>query len=293
MPDSLLGRRVIVTGASAGIGLEVARQLASRGATVVAGCRDVAKCSAVLGALQSVTVRQLDLTNRKSIEAFARAEVDTHQPISVLINNAGTLETKYDEVDGIERTLLTNHLGPWYLTQLLLPNLVQANTAGVDSRVVFVSSRLEKNGRLDYQQPFLRLIKNGYDGKEDFDGWRQYANSKQMNLSAANELSRRQPGLTINSVTPGMVHTSLSRNYSPWLLWATFPLRYWMLRSPETGARAVVHAAVDAPRGVSGQFLGDDGKVLAQSRQGAGADEAESYKRTEEMLEYWRRRLVL
>lgn len=289
------GKRVIVTGASAGIGLAVARQLASRGAIVTAGCRDVNKCQAVLGGL--LTVRQLDLTSRKSIEKFVQDEQQQQQldgqPVSILINNAGTLETQYEEIDGIERTLLTNHVGPFYLTQLLIPSLVQSSTAGVDSRVVFVSSRLEKNGRLDYKQPFVRQLKNGHEGKEKFNGWQQYANSKQMNLSTANELSRRQPGLTINSVTPGMVHTSLSRNYSSWLLWATFPLRYWMLRSPETAARAVVHAAVDAPRGVGAQFLGDDGLVLTQSQQGAVADEAESYRRTEEMVEYWRRRLVL
>jgi NAD(P)-dependent dehydrogenase (short-subunit alcohol dehydrogenase family) len=290
-------RRFIVTGASTGVGLATAHKLSALPETreVILACRDVEKAqrSTISWSDEErrrTTIKRLDLCDRKSINAFAQ-EVLTKGELHVLINNAGTLEMSQMQVQGIEKTLLTNHIGPAYLTSLLLPLLLKtAKGEDSDVRIVNVSSRLEKNGSLNYDDSFLELRNNGVCGT-NFDGWKAYANSKQLNLSYTNALSQRHPSLKINSVTPGMVNTDLSRSFNSFFLYLSWPLRALMLRTPEQGAEAVVHAAT--AKGVtSGRFLCDSGAVVVQQRKPTAETEAASLARTEELIEYWRGRIV-
>ncbi|SEO38565.1 oxidoreductase [Trujillonella endophytica] len=137
---SQAGRTAVVTGANSGLGLETARALAAAGAHVVLAVRDVAKGeSAAAGLPGSTEVRRLDLADLASVRDFAAG---WSGPLDVLVNNAGVMWVPAGEtVDGFERHIGTNHLGPFALTNLLLPH--------VTDRVVTVSSATHRAGGLD------------------------------------------------------------------------------------------------------------------------------------------------
>jgi len=254
-----------------------------------------AACASARLEMKNVTIHKLDLTDRLSIEAFA--EEACKNDIHVLINNAGVLhQTGPTFIHGMESTLLTNHIGPAYLTQLLLPALHKTREKCLHAqhsvRIVNVGSRLEKNGKLDFHSPFLQLIKNGTTAEQPFGGWSEYSNSKNMNLLWSNALQRRNPQIVINTVTPGVVNTELSRNSPWWLLYLTYPLRALLLRSPAQGADAVVHAAVSPEVTSGGVLRADKGVVIRHSRENNTAEEESARMRTEEIVEYWQRRVA-
>ncbi|MDN5803449.1 MAG: SDR family NAD(P)-dependent oxidoreductase, partial [Microlunatus sp.] len=134
------GRTVIITGATSGIGFAAAKVLAGQGARVVLAVRNEAKgadAAARIGGLAEV--RALDLADLASVRAFADGWSD---PIDILINNAGVMAVPLGRTaDGFELQFGTNHLGPFALTNLLLPQ--------VRDRVVCVSSTAHKMGRID------------------------------------------------------------------------------------------------------------------------------------------------
>ena len=115
---------VLITGANSGIGKETARGLAAMGATIIMACRNLAKATPVRDAIieetgnAGVSVMHVDLASLESIRTFAREFAAVHTCLDVLINNAGTFSTSRQETeDGFERTMGTNHLGPFLLTQ--------------------------------------------------------------------------------------------------------------------------------------------------------------------------------
>jgi NAD(P)-dependent dehydrogenase (short-subunit alcohol dehydrogenase family) len=167
------GLRVVVTGATNGVGLETARALAARGARVVLAVRDTG-----LGAQRAhqiggrCEVRRLDLTDLASIRGFAD---DLDGEIDVLVNNAGVFPLRRQRtVDGFELAMATNALGPFALTALLLPRIT--------GRVVNVASNSHKAARLD---PRDLHLERGWTGP------RAYANSKLALLGWTLDLDRR------------------------------------------------------------------------------------------------------
>jgi NAD(P)-dependent dehydrogenase (short-subunit alcohol dehydrogenase family) len=145
------GRIAVVTGANTGVGFQIARVLAARGATVVLACRDIAKAETAAdrildGAPQArVTATHLDLASLGSVRAAATALRDAYLRIDLLINNAGVMMTPYGRTaDGFEHQLGVNHLGPFALTGLLLDRML----ATEGSRVVTVSSFAHLRGRI-------------------------------------------------------------------------------------------------------------------------------------------------
>ncbi len=138
LPDQS-GRAVVVTGASSGLGLIVARELAAAGASVVLAVRDVAKGREVAAQLPGQTeVRELDVADLGSVRRFAAAWSGL---IDVLVNNAGIMEVPFARtVDGFESQFATNYLGPFVLTGLLLPHITD--------RVVTVTSQLHRMGKV-------------------------------------------------------------------------------------------------------------------------------------------------
>lgn len=145
------GKRVIVTGATSGIGWETARVLAQVGADVVVAARDDAKGQDAVRRIREVvptaSVRhaKLDLSSLESVRDFASREAN--QPLDILINNAGAMASmqRRTTVDGFERTLGTNFLGPFALTGLLLPTLLMTQSP----RIVTVASAAASQGKLD------------------------------------------------------------------------------------------------------------------------------------------------
>jgi NAD(P)-dependent dehydrogenase (short-subunit alcohol dehydrogenase family) len=192
------GRRIVITGATAGLGLETARVLAERGADVVMAVRNPSKGAAAAAQIKgSVEVRRLDVADLSSVRAFA-AEIG---PVDVLINNAGVLAVPYAlTVDGFETHLATNHLGHYVLTNLML--------AQVRDRVVVISSDAHRAADLDLSD--LNWERRTYKP------FKAYASSKLANLLFLAELQRR---LTASGSTqrvvgahPGSTATSITGN---------------------------------------------------------------------------------
>jgi NAD(P)-dependent dehydrogenase (short-subunit alcohol dehydrogenase family) len=200
------GKKVIVTGATSGIGWETARVLARLGAEVVLAARDDAKgLDAVLRIREVVpTARvrhsKLDLSSLESVRDFSSREAD--QPLDILINNAGAMATmqRKTTVDGFERTLGTNFLAPFALTGLLLPALLMTQSP----RIVTVASAAASQGKLD-----LKDI--GMEKRYALNS--AYSRSKLADLIFAVELQRKiqRSGVNLVSVAchPGYAITNL------------------------------------------------------------------------------------
>ncbi|GMA33014.1 SDR family oxidoreductase [Litorihabitans aurantiacus] len=147
LPD-LTGRRTLVTGASDGVGVEIALRLARSGASVVMPVRNPAKGRAAADRIRrevpgaAVDVRGLDLSSLDSVRTFAHELVAQGEPIHALIHNAGVMTPpeRVASADGFELQLATNHLGPVALTARLWPLLV-AGKARVTSQISVSADR--------------------------------------------------------------------------------------------------------------------------------------------------------
>ena len=174
-PEMLAGRTAIVTGASSGIGRQVAAELSAAGASTVMACRNVTTGEAVAASIRrrtrndKVSVLALDLTSPASVYSFAAEFEKRHGRCDVLVLNAGVMCSSHSQAEGgVEHTFFANYLGHWMLTQALLPSLKAAHEAsGEKARVVSVASRLEKrappllrNGALELA-PFI-MNEQGY-----------------------------------------------------------------------------------------------------------------------------------
>ncbi len=185
LPD-LTGKRFVVTGVTAGLGTETARELARAGAEVVLVARSpekLARTTAEIGQVAPGAVLhqvRMDLADLSSIRQGA-GEIAALGPVDVLINNAGVMALPYARtVDGFEMQLGTNHFGPFLLTGLLLPQLV----ASGNGRVVALASNAHKLARrAPLGDPRV------HQGR--YSKWGAYSSSKLANLLFTFELDRR------------------------------------------------------------------------------------------------------
>ena len=245
LPD-FSGRTVVITGASSGIGLVAANELARCGASVVAGVRNVDRATKVLP--ESVDVRQLDLASLASVRTFAES---FDGPVDVLVNNAGVMAVPLSRTaDGFEMQFGTNHLGHFALTGLLLGR--------IRDRVVTVSSTAHRLGRLRLDDP---------NWQNSYNAWGAYGWSKLSNLLFTRELQRRLDGsgssVRAIAVHPGYAATHLQSHAQSRVQRAVMRAGNRLLaQSAEAGAWPTLYgAALDVP---GGSFIGPDG--LAQLR---------------------------
>jgi NAD(P)-dependent dehydrogenase (short-subunit alcohol dehydrogenase family) len=224
------GRTVVVTGASSGIGLVTARELARAGARVVLAVRDVGKGKRAAATMNGDTeVRELELDNLASVRAFASTWTGK---LDILINNAGIMMVPEGQtVDGFERHIGTNHLGHFALTNQLLPHITD--------RVITVSSHLHEAGRLDLED--LSWQRRAYRGNQ------AYSDSKLANLLFTLELQRRfaAAGSSVRAVAvhPGMTRTNLFGHATGVQAILISALVGLALQSPDQGARSTLFAA--------------------------------------------------
>ena len=241
----LEGRTVLVTRANSGIGHVAARELGRAGARVVLAVRDPARGERAAATVPGEReVRRLDLADLASVRAFA-AEWDGE--IDVLINNAGVMATpERRTADGFELQIGTNHLGPFALTNLLLPRITD--------RVVTVSSGAHRMGRIRLDD--LNWERGGYQR------WRAYGQSKLANLLFTLELQRRlaEAGSPLRAVAahPGWSATNLQHHTDSRLQDAVLALGNRVIaQSDEMGALPTLYAATqDVP---GGSYTGPDG----------------------------------
>lgn len=239
LPD-LSGKTVIVTGASSGIGEVTARELARVGARVILAVRNVEKGRAVATTIDGDTeVRELDLGSLDSVRAFAAG---VEGPVDILINNAGIMQVpEQRSADGFELQLATNFLGPFLLTNLLLPRITE--------RVVTLSSVMHRMSRMDGSDLGWQRRKYSDMGA--------YSDSKLADVYLAKELQRRleAAGSPVRSVLahPGVALTNLAVGTSSSFIYR-FPK---LVNDAAHGALPTLYAATqDVP---GGAFVGPNG----------------------------------
>ena len=199
----------------------------------------------------SISWRFLDLASIASIRDFAAGFEKDVPTLHVLVHNAGVMLSKRQETeDGIEGTFGTNHIGPFFLNQLLEPLLRRSAPA----RVVVVASRAHQRvpGGLDFDD---------LQSEKRYTGMRAYSVSKLANVLFTLELSRRLEGtgVTANCLHPGVVATNIGRDGDLRGLLA-LALRVFrpFLLSPEQGARTTVFLACDPNlQETSGKYFAD------------------------------------
>ena len=231
------GRTFLVTGANSGIGRALVEALAAEGGSVVLASRSEERTRPVLDAISArhpaVEARFLpiDVSDLTSIRHAADSFLAMDQPLDVLVNNAGIAGTRGLSRDGFDLTYATNHIGPFLLTNLLLPRL----RASAQGRIVNVSSIAQMRvKRIDWSVLARRTIPKR-------SGFADYAVSKLMNVLHAKELARRLSGtrVTTYALHPGAVASNIWRAVPSPLQWL---IKRFML-SNEEGARTPLWCA--------------------------------------------------
>ncbi|RLP77370.1 SDR family NAD(P)-dependent oxidoreductase [Mycetocola tolaasinivorans] len=254
---SLTGKTIVVTGASSGLGEVTARELARVGARVILAVRNVEKGAVVAENIDGDTeVRELDVSSLASVRAFVAA---LEGPVDTLINNAGIMQVPEQvSADGFELQLATNFLGPFLLTNLLLPRITD--------RVVTLSSVMHRMSRMDGTD--LGWTRRTY---RDMGA---YSDSKLADVYLGKELQRRldAEGSPVRSMLahPGIALTNLAVGTSSSVIYR-FPR---FLNDAAHGALPTLYAATqDIP---GGSFVGPDGafgvrgypKIIEVNRRG-------------------------
>jgi len=246
---------VVITGTSAGLGVETARALAAHGATVVGIVRDVGKARSNLdeAGATGVDLYQADLASLSSIRAFTDTFLaDGHDRIDVLIANAGIMACPHGTTaDGFELQFGTNHLGHFVLVNRLMPLLL----AGPAARVVMLSSAGHRRSDVNLDDP-------GFE-HTPYDAWDAYGRAKTANVLFAVELDRRlrDRGLRAAAVHPGGIPTDLGRHLTEEtmnVLIETRGERHFEWKTVPQGAATTVWAGFVAdPDQVGGRYCED------------------------------------
>lgn len=250
--DDQKDRVVLVTGASGGLGYQISRGFAGKGAKVVMAVRNQKKGEqkAVLirdmRGSADVDVMALDLADLSSVRAFSGLFHKQYDRLDILVNNAGIMACPYGKTtDGFELQFGTNHLGHFALTLLLIDMMRSVQ----DPRVVTLSSLAHSFGSLDFDDLDWQ--------KRRYRKWQAYGDSKLANLYFTHELQRRFEGegfpLIAVAAHPGWAATDLQR-HEGWLQ----PLNAFFAQSAAMGALPVLYAA-SAPEVKGGEFFGPDG----------------------------------
>ncbi|HWL19091.1 MAG TPA: SDR family NAD(P)-dependent oxidoreductase [Bradyrhizobium sp.] len=204
----LSGKRVLVTGVSAGLGVETARALAAHGAQVVGAARDLAKAERATAEVRAQAANgggldlvALDLASLKSVRACADALVADGRPFDVVIANAGVMRTPFGHTaDGFETQFGTNHLGHFVLVNRI------ASLIAPGGRLVNVASSGHRYSDVDLADPNFE--------RTPYDPMVAYGRSKTANILFAVEFDRRHKarGVRATALHPGGIKTELGRH---------------------------------------------------------------------------------
>ncbi len=247
---NLAGQVAVVTGGSSGIGQYTALGLARQGAEIVITARDPHRLAGTAAWLSTqvpgakVAAETVDYASFASVRALAARLTRSHPRIDILVNNAGLVMTGRRETeDGHEATFQINHLSPFLLTNLLLPNIKAARPA----RIVTVASNASQSATLDLADLDLR------------HGWgpmKAYGRSKLGNILFTYALARRLEGtgVTANCLHPGFVGSRIgNKGGIADIIWAL--IKPFVLTPAEGADTAVWAASAPEMAGVSGQYF--------------------------------------
>jgi len=208
----LHGKRILITGVSAGIGVETARSLAAHGADVVGAVRDLNKAEGAAAQVwkdatandATFELIELDLANLKSVRACADKLIAKGDPFDLVIANAGVMATPFEHTaDGFERQFGTNHLGHFVLVNRIAPLLRPG------ARLINVSSAGHRFSNVDLDDPNFE--------RTPYEPFVAYGRSKSANILFAVAFDERHRGRGIRAaaVHPGIIQTELTRYMDP------------------------------------------------------------------------------
>jgi NAD(P)-dependent dehydrogenase (short-subunit alcohol dehydrogenase family) len=265
----------IITGPTSGIGHSTALELAKRGTVVLVG-RDPAKLDELRKAIGHAVPVVCDLSDLASVRRAAAEIIALGLPIAGLVNNAGIMAMRATKnAQGWDTAFATNHLGPFALTEALVPHLPDG------ANVVFVCSGVEdasrkaavvagfRGGRYLSAEASARA--EWQPGGSALPGGDAYATSKQCNLATVLAFARETPRLRFNAVQPGLSPaTGLSRDANVFLrflakyvLSAIAPVvRYWS--TPARAAKVITTTLRDEP-GTTGGYHDERGRPMLGS----------------------------
>ena len=205
------GKRVLVTGVSAGLGVETARALAAHGAEVIGAARDLAKAKSATAQVRAEAANggglelvELDLASLASVRACTDALAADGGRFDLVIANAGVMACPLGKTaDGFETQFGTNHLGHFVLVNRIAPLM------NPGSRLVNLSSAGHRYSDVDLDDPNFE--------RTPYDPWIGYGRSKTANILLAVEFDRRHKasGVAATAVHPGGIQTELSRHLTP------------------------------------------------------------------------------
>jgi len=209
---NLHGKRILVTGVSAGLGVETARSLAAHGALVVGAVRDLTKAEAATTQVRkdaaahggSFELVELDLASLKSVRACADRLLAQDEAFDVVIANAGVMATPFGHTaDGFETQFGTNHLGHFMLINRIAPLI---RTGG---RLINLSSSGHRYSNVDLQDPNFE--------RTPYEPFVAYGRSKTANIlfAVAFDERHRKRGVRAAAVHPGGINTELGRHIDP------------------------------------------------------------------------------
>lgn len=257
----LSGKRFLVTGVSAGLGVETARALAAHGADVVGAARNLVKAEAATAEVReaakagggSFEIVELDLASLASIRAAADKLVADGRRFDVVITNAGVMATPFGKTaDGFETQFGTNHLGHFTFVNRVAPLIKDGG------RLVSLASSGHRFSDVDLEDPNF--------GRGDYEPWAAYGRSKTANILFAVEFDRRHKnrGIRATALHPGGIHTELGRHLDDGALEALLEqiraasgeqLEFKSI--PQGAATSVWAAAVADPAEIGGRYLED------------------------------------
>ncbi|KAK4349095.1 hypothetical protein RND71_031850 [Anisodus tanguticus] len=253
----------IVTGGASGVGLETARVLAMRNVHVIIAARNMEAANEAKQLILKdnnaarVDIEKLDLSSIRSVKAFADNFSALNLPLNMLINNAGVMFCPFHlSEDGIEMQFATNHIGHFYLTNLLLDKMKEtAKATGIQGRIVNLSSLAHLFNYKEGIQFDKINDKNSYHDKK------AYGQSKLANILHAKELSRRLQeegaNITVNSVHPGLIMTNLMR-HSALMMSILKAFSSFLWKNVSQGAATTCYVALHPSlKGVTGKFFND------------------------------------
>ncbi len=241
----MIQKLAIITGADGGMGMEITRAVASAGYKIIMACRDPQVAEIKRQSLiqetgnTAIEILSIDLSSLSSVASFANELLRRGERITLLMNNAGTMETaRRITEDGLERTVSVNYVGPFLLTRKLLPLM------GEGSRVVNMVSCTYAIGKLTFPDFFLRGKKGAF--------WRIpiYSNTKLaltlFTIALAEKV--KEKGITVNAADPGIVSTKIITMHM-WFDPLTDIFFRPFIRTPRQGAATAISLLLDEEAG--------------------------------------------
>jgi NAD(P)-dependent dehydrogenase (short-subunit alcohol dehydrogenase family) len=266
----------IVTGASAGIGLETGRAFAATGGKVFLTVRDLKKgeetCKSFLEPGR-VELLEMDNNSLDSVRAAAKTFLSKSEKLNVLVNNAGIMAAPEGKTkDGFESQFGVNHLAHFLFFCLLKDTMLTSSTPEFNSRVVNVSSSGHRAGEVQFG--------NYGFGDGSYNPWKGYGQSKTANIYMANEIENRYgaKGLHGYSLNPGGIWTGLQKFVPAETLaqWKSRPGVDNFMKSSEQGAATSVLAAVGKEYEGKGRVYFEDCDLAGPHGDGKNGDDVDA-----------------